>query len=66
MKKINLLIIISFLSVTLSACTNEQVGTAVGGASGAALGYAITDNAAGAAIGGAGGALIGNQIGKNW
>jgi hypothetical protein len=64
--KIKVLLIALTLAGGLTACTNEEIGTGVGGAAGAGLGYAVSDSAAGAAIGGAGGALLGNQIGKKW
>ncbi|MFA5959241.1 MAG: glycine zipper domain-containing protein [Tatlockia sp.] len=67
MKKIiAALVFTSAATLTLSACTNTQVGTVAGGAAGAGLGYALTGGSAGGAIIGAGaGALIGNQIGQS-
>lgn len=51
-------------SVMLAACTNTEVGTVVGGATGAGLGYAVSGGSGvGAAIGAGTGALIGNRIG---
>ena len=58
--------IMMFMSLlSLTACTQNQVGTSAGGAAGAGLGYAVSKNAWGAAIGGAAGALIGNELSKN-
>lgn len=53
-------------SALLTGCTNTQVGTAVGGAAGAGIGYAVTGgNAVGTVIGAGAGALIGNSIGRS-
>lgn len=60
MKKLLSLAFVLVLSVgTLSACTNNQVGTSVGAATGAGVGYAV-GGGWGAAAGAAGGALIGD------
>jgi hypothetical protein len=49
----------------LNACTQNQIGTGAGGAAGAGLGYAVSNNVWGAAIGGAAGALVGNKLTNN-
>lgn len=55
----------SLSAFSLSSCTSSQVGTGVGGAAGAGLGYAVTGGSAlGTVIGGGAGALLGNQIGQ--
>lgn len=51
---------------TVTACTSTEVGTTVGGATGAGVGYAVSGGSAlGTVIGGGAGALIGNQIGQS-
>lgn len=59
------LLLMTVALLGLSACSTNQIGTTAGGASGAALGYAVSKNAWGAAIGGGAGALIGHEITKN-
>ena len=54
--------ILAVLAVT--ACTQNQVGTATGGAAGAGVGYAVSKNAWGTAIGGGAGALLGYELTK--
>lgn len=51
--------------MSLSACSTNQIGTTAGGATGAAVGYAVSKNAWGAAIGGGAGALVGHELTKN-
>lgn len=52
------------LVASLSACTDQQVGTGLGAAGGAAVGYAVTGgDALGTAVGAGVGGLIGNQVG---
>ncbi|MBA3535047.1 MAG: hypothetical protein H0T84_00295 [Tatlockia sp.] len=54
------------VTLTLSSCTNRQVGTAGGAAAGAGLGYAVSGGSGlGAALGAGAGALVGNQIGAD-
>lgn len=66
MKKIiSTLLVVSLSSFMLGGCTNTEVGTTVGGAAGAGLGYAVSGSPWGAVIGGGAGALIGNSIGQN-
>ncbi len=60
----NKILLVLATMLTLSACTNTEVGTAVGGATGAGLGYAV-GGGWGSVIGGGAGALIGNQIGSS-
>ena len=56
-------IIITTLAVfVVTACTQNQVGTAAGGAAGAGVGYAVSKNAWGTVIGGGAGALIGHEL----
>ena len=67
MKKIiSTLCLISLSTFLLSSCTNTEVGTTVGGAAGAGLGYAVTGGSAvGTVIGAGAGALVGNSIGQD-
>ena len=55
-------IILAVFAVT--ACTQNQVGTAAGGATGAGVGYAVSKNAWGTVIGGGAGALVGYELSK--
>jgi hypothetical protein len=66
MKKIiSTLCVISLSTFMLGGCTNTEVGTGVGGAAGAGLGYAVTGGSAlGTVIGAGAGALVGNSIGQ--
>ena len=57
--------LIGVVVLILNACTTNQIGTGAGGATGAAVGYAVSKNAWGAAIGGGAGALIGHEVTKN-
>lgn len=58
--------IVGLLTLSLSSCTNTEVGTSVGGAAGAGLGYAVSGGSPwGAVIGAGAGALVGNQIGQS-
>jgi surface antigen len=60
------LFFISLSAVMLGGCTNTEVGTGVGGAAGAGLGYAVTGGSAvGTVIGAGAGALVGNAIGRD-
>ncbi len=60
------LISITILAVfAVTACTQNQVGTAAGGAAGAGVGYAVSKNTWGTVIGGGAGALIGHELTKN-
>lgn len=62
MKKIISATIIA-LAISLSACTNNQMGTVGGAALGGVAGYGLTGgSAAGTAIGAVGGGLIGNAV----
>ena len=66
MNKITSSGIILSAALILGGCTNSEVGTGVGGAAGAGLGYAVSGgNVWGTVIGAGAGALIGNQIGKS-
>lgn len=56
-------IILAVFAVT--ACTQNQVATAAGGAAGAGVGYAVSKNAWGTVIGGGAGALIGHELTKS-
>lgn len=62
MKKVIIVVALVASTVTLSACTRTERGTAIGAASGAIIGGAVTGRAggalAGAAIGGVTGYLI--------
>jgi len=59
-------LIIGLTALTLTACTNTEVGTGVGGAAGAGIGYAVSNGSPwGAVIGAGAGALVGNQIGQS-
>ncbi len=52
-------------TLSITACTSTEVGTGVGGLTGAGLGYAVSGGSMfGTAIGAGGGALIGNYIGQ--
>ena len=65
MKKLIATIFVITLSVgQLTACTRQEVGTGVGAAAGAGLGYAATNSGWGAAAGAVGGALIGNRLSR--
>ena len=66
MKQLQMLAIISVFSLSLLACTNQEVGTGVGAAAGAGIGHAISNDGWGAAAGAGIGALLGNQIGKSY
>lgn len=61
MKKV---LAISFMTMSLAACTATERGAGVGAATGAVVGGAVSGDvrgaAVGAAVGGAGGALIGS------
>lgn len=59
------LLLMAVALMGLSACSTNQIGTTTGGATGAAVGYAVSKNAWGAAIGGGAGALIGHEVTKN-
>jgi hypothetical protein len=59
------ILFIGFVLMILNACTQNQIGTATGGAVGAGVGYAVSKNAWGSAIGGGAGALIGHELSKN-
>ena len=48
----------------VTACTQNQVGTAAGGATGAGVGYAVSRNAWGTVIGGGAGALAGYELSR--
>ncbi len=64
MKKTIVAIFVIGMSTTmLQACSNAQLGTALGGAAGAGVGYAVTGDPLGAAFGGGAGALLGYSIG---
>lgn len=67
MKKIISTFFVGCLSAfLLVGCTNTEVGTGVGGAAGAGLGYVVTGGSAvGTVIGAGAGALVGNSIGQN-
>lgn len=59
------LFFVGLSTLMLGGCTNSEVGTAVGGAAGAGLGYAVSGGSAlGTVIGGGAGALLGNSIGQ--
>ncbi|MDP2121190.1 MAG: YMGG-like glycine zipper-containing protein [Hoeflea sp.] len=59
------LLVVAFAALTLTACTATERGTAIGGASGAAVGAVVASNPLqGAVIGGAVGAVAGNLIGR--
>lgn len=62
MKKIML---IAALVGTLASCTSTEKGTAIGAASGAVIGGAVTNSWGGAAVGAVGGGLIGAAIGES-
>ena len=65
MKLSNLKVVVVISAIIgLCACTQNQVGTTAGGAAGAGLGYAVSNNVWGAAIGGGAGALIGHELSK--
>ena len=55
-------IMIGLMVVLFDGCTQNQIGTATGGAVGAGVGYAVSKNAWGSAIGGGAGALIGHEL----
>lgn len=61
--------VVLFLALStpfLEGCTNTQVGTALGGAAGAGIGYAVSGGRPiGTLIGAGAGALLGNSIGQD-
>ncbi len=64
-KTISAVCVVGLATFMLGGCTNTEVGTTVGGAAGAGLGYAVSGGSAvGTVIGGGAGALIGNSIGQ--
>ncbi|OHV82210.1 YMGG-like glycine zipper-containing protein [Rhizobium sp. LCM 4573] len=50
---------------TLASCTSTEKGTAIGAASGAIIGGAVTDSWGGAAVGAVAGGLVGAAIGES-
>lgn len=56
-------VITCFSTIILGGCTNSQVGTVVGGAAGAGIGYAVSGNAVGTVIGAGAGSVIGHTLG---
>ncbi|KKX27688.1 YMGG-like glycine zipper-containing protein [Rhizobium sp. LC145] len=50
---------------TLASCTSTEKGTAIGAASGAVIGGAVTDSWGGAAVGAVAGGLVGAAIGES-
>jgi uncharacterized protein YcfJ len=65
MKKLILIVSAILLATSLSACTNADTGTVVGGVGGAALGNVLTGGSAlGTAVGAVGGAVVGNNIAR--
>lgn len=58
------------ITISLNACqnlTSQETGAIVGGAAGAGIGSAITeDSAAGPIIGAGAGALLGSEIGRRY
>lgn len=49
----------------LASCTTTEKGTAIGAASGAVIGGAVSNSWAGAAVGAVGGGLVGAAIGES-
>lgn len=59
------IIVISFLIVSTSACTNREVGTTGGAVAGGVIGSAVTHGSTAGTIAGAvGGGFIGNQLSR--
>lgn len=65
MKKLNLLFLTIFLGLSLTACTNRDMGTAGGAVVGGVAGNLLTGGSTiGTAAGAVGGAVVGNQISR--
>ena len=65
MKNIIIALCLVASTVTLSACTQTERGTAIGAASGAIIGGAVTGRAGGALVGAAVGATAGYLIARS-
>lgn len=68
MKKLTqmLVIVLCLMSVGCASVSNRDIGLLAGGAAGAGIGHAVSDNATGTAIGAVGGAFIGSKIGEGY
>lgn len=63
MKKLLALVSVLLVMVSITSCTNRQVGTVGGAAIGGVAGSALTGGSAlGTVAGAVGGGLIGNQV----
>lgn len=64
-KKLGVPVVLIFLLIGVSGCSDTGIGAGVGAGGGALVGSAVGHPWIGALVGGAGGAVAGHEIGKS-